>query len=127
MAPSRADRAAADQSLADAREALAFWQRRCGRLAWHRRAARAEARDHIDRWHEHIVTAQLERFGLARTHPLAPLVGSLALPPREQVRRLTRLVLRTRPARYVRRLLVVTAVLCVAAVVLSAVVLGQLL
>jgi hypothetical protein len=31
-------------SVADAREALAFWRGRLSRLAWHRRAARREAR-----------------------------------------------------------------------------------
>lgn len=121
------DRAEAKQSLDDAREALEFWRRRQDRLGWHRRAARAEARDHIARWHEHIVSAQLQRFGLDRSHALAPLVGVLALPRREQARRLTAAVMRTGPARTVRRLVVTTAVLAVAAIVLVGVAVGQLL
>ncbi len=100
-----------DQDLADAREALAFWQQRQARLAWHRRAARREARDHIARWHEHLHDAQLRRFGLDRSHPLAPIVGWLALPLGEQARRAGSALLRTGPVRRVWRLLVVAAAL----------------
>ncbi len=111
-----------DQDLDDAREALAFWQRRQARLAWHRRAERREARDHIARWHEHLHDAQLRRFGLDRSHPLAPVVGWLALPLGEQARRAGSALLRTGPARRMWRLLVVSAT--VGAILLALAVLG---
>ena len=99
-----------DQDVADAREALAFWQGRQARLAWHRRAARREARDHIARWHEHLHNAQLRRFGLDRSHPAAPIVGWLALPRGEQARRVGSMLMRTGPVRRVQRVLVICAV-----------------
>src|SRR5262249_14359880 len=98
-----------DQDVADAREALAFWHGRHARLAWHRRAARREARDHIARWHGHLHDAQLRRFGLDDAHPMAPVVGWLALPRGEQARRVGSMLMRTRAVRRVQRLLVVSA------------------
>jgi hypothetical protein len=109
------------QMFADAREALAYWHGRQARLAWHRRAARAEARDHVARWHEHLVRAQLQRVGLEPSHPLAPLVGALALPRREQARRVTAVMLHTRPARLVRRMVVVVTAASIAVVALAVV------
>jgi len=98
-----------DQDIADAREALAFWHRRQQRLAWHRRAARREARDHIARWHGHLSDAQLRRLRMEPSHPLAPVVGWLVLPRGEQARRVGALLMRTSPARRVWRLLVIVA------------------
>jgi hypothetical protein len=98
-----------DQDVTDAREALAFWQRRQANLAWHRRAARREAREHIARWHGHLRNAQLERFGIAPTHPLAPFVGWLALPRGAQARGVGALLMRTPVARRAWRLLVIVA------------------
>jgi hypothetical protein len=51
-------------SVAEAREALAFWRRRLARLPWYRRAARAEAREMAARWQRRLVQAELERWGL---------------------------------------------------------------
>jgi hypothetical protein len=106
-----------DQDIDDAREALAFWQRRQAKLAWHRRADRREARDHITRWHGHIRDAQLRRFGMRPTHPLAPFVGWLALPRSEQARRAGALLMRTPVARRAWRFLVIVA--AVTAIVLT--------
>jgi hypothetical protein len=66
-------------SVAEAREALAFWRRRLKRLPWYRRGARAEAREMAARWQRRMVHAQLERWrmpGLAE-----PLVGVLERAP----------------------------------------------
>jgi hypothetical protein len=58
-------------SVAEAREALAFWRGRLKRLPWYKRAARAEARDMAARWQRRLVQAQLERWQLrALTRPL---------------------------------------------------------
>jgi hypothetical protein len=62
-------------SVAEAREALAFWRRRLKRLPWYRRAGRAEAREMVARWQRRMVQAELERWqlrGLAR--PLLALI-----------------------------------------------------
>ncbi len=109
-----------DQDIADAREALRFWHGRSDGLAWHRRAARREARDHIARWHEHLEAAQLRRFGIERSHPLAPLIGALALPRREQARRVGALLMRTGPVRRVWRLMVAVALVTAVVLVLAA-------
>ena len=58
-------------SVAEAREALAFWRARLQRLPWYRRAARAEARDMVARWQRRMVQAELERWQLrALARPL---------------------------------------------------------
>jgi hypothetical protein len=62
-------------SVAEAREALAFWRGRLQRLPWYRRAARAEAREMAARWQRRRLQAELERWqlsGLAR--PLLVLI-----------------------------------------------------
>jgi hypothetical protein len=51
-------------SVAEAREALAFWRGRLKRLPWYRRAARAEAREMAVRWQRRMVQAELERWRL---------------------------------------------------------------
>ena len=82
-------------SVAEAREALAFWRARLRRLPWYRRAARAEARGMVARWQRRVVRAELERW---RLHALAgPLVAVIdwwgpgrRLPARRVARRLLR-------------------------------------
>ena len=62
-------------SVAEAREALAFWRRRLRRLPWYRRAARAEARGMVARWRRRAVQAELERWRLhALAGPLTTLI-----------------------------------------------------
>ena len=51
-------------SVAEAREALAYWRGRLKRLPWYRRAARAEAREMAARWRQRMLRAQLERWRL---------------------------------------------------------------
>jgi hypothetical protein len=61
-------------SVAEAREALAFWRGRLRRLPWYRRAARAEAREMAARWQRRMLHAQLERWRLHRVaEPLLAL------------------------------------------------------
>ncbi len=122
----RLDDRSADDTLRDAREALAYWRRRESKLAWHQRAARAEARDHIARWHGHVQRAQLERFGLAPHHPLAPLVGALGLPGRELVQRVGTLASATSPVRWLRRILVAATVVTAVAFLAIALLVTQL-
>jgi hypothetical protein len=58
-------------SVAEAREALAYWRGRLKRLPWYRRAARAEAREMVARWQRRMVQAELERWQLrALARPL---------------------------------------------------------
>ncbi len=62
-------------SVAEAREALAFWRTRLRRLPWYRRAARAEARAMAARWQRRVVQAELERWRLpALARPLAAVI-----------------------------------------------------
>jgi hypothetical protein len=62
-------------SVAEAREALAFWRARLKGLAWYRRAARAEAREMVARWRRRALQAQLERWRLqALTSPLLAVI-----------------------------------------------------
>ncbi len=61
-------------SVAEAREALAFWRTRLKRLPWYRRAARAEARGMVVRWQRRVVQAELERW---RLHAVAGPLGAL--------------------------------------------------
>jgi hypothetical protein len=65
-------------SVAEAREALAFWRGRLARLPWYRRTARAEARTMTTRWRYRLVRAQLERWRLGALMPVAaPLLTAL--------------------------------------------------
>jgi hypothetical protein len=82
-------------SVAEAREALAFWRTRLRRLPWYRRAARAEAREMVGRWRRRVVQAELERWRLhALAGPLAALIDwwgpSRALPARRVAKSLLR-------------------------------------
>jgi hypothetical protein len=58
-------------SVAEAREALAFWRARLRRLPWYRRSARAEAREMAARWRRRLLQAHLERW---RLHGVAQLL-----------------------------------------------------
>jgi hypothetical protein len=82
-------------SVAEAREALAFWRTRLRRLPWYRRAARAEAREMVGRWRRRVLQAELERWRLhALAEPLAALIDwwgpSRALPARRVAKYLLR-------------------------------------
>jgi hypothetical protein len=82
-------------SVAEAREALAFWRTRLRRLPWYRRAARAEAREMVGRWRRRVLQAELERWRLhALAGPLAALIDwwgpSRALPARRVAKSLLR-------------------------------------
>jgi hypothetical protein len=81
-------------SVAEAREALAFWRGRLKRLPWYRRAARAEAREMAARWQRRMLQAELERWklrGLAA--PLLDLIAWLGPTRGLAARRVTRHVL----------------------------------
>jgi hypothetical protein len=69
------DLEALDRSpVAEAREALAYWRGRAGRLPWYRWEARREARVMAARWRERLLRARLEHAGLRALGPaLAPL------------------------------------------------------
>ena len=112
------------ESLEEAREALAYWRGRHARLPWHRRAARAEARDMIERWQGRLVNAHLERWGIDGSHPLAPFVSALVVRRRDRARSL---VLSSRVARRVRRAAIATAVAGLAVFVGLVVLVSQLL
>ena len=74
-----------------------------------------------------LVSAQLERFGLARTSLLAPAVTALCLPRRQQARRLMSLMLATGIGRRLRMIAVAAALAVVAALAVAGVVAAQLL
>ena len=83
-------------SVAEAREALAFWRTRLRRLPWYRRAARAEARGMVARWQRRVVQAELERWRLhALARPLGTLVDWWGPGRGLPARRVARSVLRT--------------------------------
>jgi hypothetical protein len=85
-------------SVAEAREALAFWRGRLRRLPWYRRAARAEAREMVARWQRRMVHAELERWqlrGLAR--PVLALIEWWGPTRGLAARRVTKRVLRASP------------------------------
>src|SRR5215211_5663340 len=85
-------------SVAEAREALAFWRGRLTRLPWYRRAARAEAREMAVRWQRRMLQAELERWqlrGLAR--PLLALIDWWAPTRGLAARHVARRVLRASP------------------------------
>src|SRR6476619_6298124 len=75
-------------------EALAYWRRREAELPWHRRAARAEAREMAMHARRRLVTARFEHVRFLPSALLAPAVTALVLPRRQQARRLLSLALR---------------------------------
>jgi len=106
-------------SVAEAREALAFWRTRLKRLPWYRRAARAEARGMVGRWRRRVLQAELERWRLhALAGPLAAFIDwwgpNRALP----ARRVAKHVLRV--SALARMLAVAAAAVTVAAVAVLA-------
>jgi hypothetical protein len=115
-------------SVAEAREALAFWRTRLKRLPWYRRAARAEARGMVARWQGRVVQAELERWRLhALARPLAAIIDWWGPGRRLPARRVAKTVLRT--SALARMLAVAAASVSVAAVavlVLAIVAIAQL-
>lgn len=106
-------------SVAEAREALAFWRRRLKRLPWYRRAARAEARGMVARWQRRIVQAELERWRLhALARPLAVMIDWWGPSGRLATRRVAKSVLRA--SALARMLAVAAAAVTVAAVAVLA-------
>jgi hypothetical protein len=106
-------------SVAEAREALAFWRTRLRRLPWYRRAARAEARAMVARWQRRMVQAELERWRLpALARPLAAAIDWWGPSRRLAARRLGRSVLRASPL--ARMLAVAVAAVTAAAVAVFA-------
>jgi hypothetical protein len=105
----------AGASVAEAREALAYWSQCASQLPWHRRAARREARVMVARWRARLICAHLERWGLGFVAvALAPLLHAFERPRAAHVRRLAVLVLWRTPLG--RRALVAVAALVTAAV-----------
>jgi hypothetical protein len=115
-------------SVAEAREALAFWRRRLKRLPWYRRAARAEAREMAARWQRRMVRAQLERW---RLHGLAePVLAVLERAPTSgaAARYAARRVVRVGPiARVVAAAAVAVTATALAVLVLVVIAIAQLL
>jgi hypothetical protein len=102
----------AGASIAEAREALAFWSARVSQLPWHRRGARREARMMVSRWRARLACAHLERWRLGwLVLALAPLLQTLGHSRREHARRLLLLLRRTAVGRWA---LVAAAALVVA-------------
>jgi hypothetical protein len=115
-------------SVAEAREALAFWRSRLRRLPWYRRGARAEARTMIVRWRRRLWHAQLERWRLvAIAGPALALAEWLGPTRAVTVRRATGRVLRiSAVARMVALAAAAATVAAVAVLALAVVVLIQL-
>jgi hypothetical protein len=114
-------------SIAEAREARDYWRRREAELPWHRRAARAEAREMSMRWRHRLLNARLERWGIGHASLLAPIVVMLHQPRRQQARRVGSLLLKTR---FAKRLLLMAGAFTIASVAtlaLVAVLASQLL
>ena len=115
-------------SVAEAREALAFWRGRLKRLPWYRRAARAEAREMAARWQRRRVQAELERWQLRGLAP--PLLRALdwwAPGGGVAVRRAAGRVLRVSPlARMVALAATAVTVTAIAVLVLALVAIAQL-
>ena len=115
-------------SVAEAREALAFWRGRLKRLPWYRRAARAEARGMGNRWPGRVVQAEHER-GRQQAHarPQAAAINWWGPGRGLAARRLTRHVLRASPlARMVAVAAAAVTVTAVAVLVLVLVAIVQL-
>jgi hypothetical protein len=116
-------------SVAEAREAHAFWRERLKRLPWYRRAARAEARMMAARWQRRMLQAELERW---RLHGLAgPLFTVMDWwgPARGvAARRVTKRVLRVSPlARMVALAAAAVTVTALAVLALVVVAMAQLI
>ena len=87
-------------SVAEAREAHAFWRERLKRLPWYRRAARAEARAMAARWQRRMLQAELERWRLpGLTRPLFAVMDWWRPSRGVAARQATKRVLRTSPWR----------------------------
>jgi hypothetical protein len=115
-------------SVAEAREALAFWRGRLKRLPWYRRAARAEARAMAARWQRRLVQAELERWQLrALTRPLLVLLDWWGPARGQLARRATKHALRNSPvARMVALAAAAVTVTALAMLVLVVVAIAQL-
>jgi hypothetical protein len=115
-------------SVAEAREALAFWRARLRRLPWYRRAARAEARGMVARWQRRVVQAELERRRLhALARPLAALIDWWGPSRRLPARRMAQTVLRVSPlARMLAMAAAAVTVAAVAVLALAIVAIAQL-
>jgi len=95
-------------SVAEAREALAFWRDRRDSLSWHRRAARREARTMVSRSRGQLVRAHLEHRNIGQLAPvLEPLVFALGRGLGDHMRWLWVVVVRRNPL--VRRWLLASA------------------
>jgi hypothetical protein len=115
-------------SVAEAREALAFWRGRLKRLPWYRRAARAEARHMAARWQRRLVEAELERWqARALTRPLLFLLDWWGPARGQLARRVTKGALRHSPvARMVALAAAAVTVTAMAMCVLVVVAIAQL-
>jgi hypothetical protein len=108
-------------SVAEAREALAYWRGRLRRLPWYRRSARVEAREMAARWQRRMLQAQLERWQLrALARPLSFVVDGFGPTRGLAARHLTKLVLRASPV--ARMVALAAATVTVTAVALLALV-----
>jgi hypothetical protein len=115
-------------SVAEAREALAFWRTRLRRLPWYRRAARAEAREMVARWQRRMVQAELERWQLrALARPALAVVDWWGPARGLAARRVTTRLLRVSPvARMVALAAAAVTVTAVAVLALTLVAIAQL-
>jgi hypothetical protein len=115
-------------SVAEAREAVAFWRGRLRRLPWYRRAARAEARDMAARWQRRLVEAELERWqARALARPLLFLLDWWGPARGQLARRATKHALRHAPvARMVALAAAAVTVTAMAMFVLVVVAIAQL-
>jgi hypothetical protein len=108
-------------SVAEAREALAFWRTRLKRLPWYRRAARAEARAMVVRWQRRVVQAELERWRLpVLARPLAAMIDWWGQSRRLPARRVAKSLLRA--SALARMLAVAAAAVTIAAIAVLALV-----
>jgi hypothetical protein len=119
-------------SVAEAREALAYWRGRLVRLPWYRRGARAEAREMVARWRRRLWQAELERWRLRGLGALLlPFVdrwgGGRGVPTRRVTGRML-LALRTTPVGRMLTVIAAAAVVTAASMVaLVAIAVAQLL
>jgi hypothetical protein len=115
-------------SVAEAREALAFWRGRLMRLPWYRRSARAEARVMAARWQRRVIEAELERWRLGAVSRLVLPVVERWAPRGVRATHLARIaVRRTRLGRLLAVIAVAAVVTAVAVVALAAVAVAQVL
>jgi hypothetical protein len=114
-------------SVAEAREALAFWRARLKRLPWYRRGARAEARAMAARWQRRMAQAELERWHLRGVAgPLLAAIDWLGPTRRYAARRLTRALFAVPAVRMVALAAAAVTVTAVAMLVLVVVAIAQL-